>query len=395
MKLPSDVRQLLLRRFESRHRDWLGAGDCAEHWPLAIALGMPSEQAALKQVDAVRSWAAAWREWQGAGELAWSERRWKVLGTQRLPESLTLSDAAQAAQWIGELERWQRATQRFAVLAARWPELAARLPRWFGVLADYGDADFERLADMLGWLQANPASGLYPRQIPLAGIDSKWMETRKGLLSDLAGALRAPACDGGDVYQVCGLKRPPVLLRMRVLDPALRARLGGLGDITAPVDEIARLELPAANVLIVENLQTGLALADVPGTVAFMALGYGVDLLAQVRWIARARCIYWGDIDTHGFAILHQARSCLPEVTSLLMDEPTLLRFQDLWAAEPAQHSTAELALLTVPENAVYSALKQGRWGHNLRLEQERIAWDHAWPEIVRVLTGADRHIVD
>jgi hypothetical protein len=250
------------------------------------------------------------------------------------------------------------------------------------MLADYSDADFVRLLDLLAWIAANPNSGLYPRQIPIGGIDSKWIETRKGLLSELVAAVNGAAAGGTDFHSLCGLQRPPVQIRMRILDPALRARLGGLGDITAPVDELAGLALPASVVLIVENLQTGLALKDMPGTVAFMALGYSVDLLAQLPWIVPATSLYWGDIDTHGYAILHRARSILPRLTSVLMDEATLLQFQSLWTDEKLQHGATELSALTCEENRVYRALKENRWGQNLRLEQERIAWDFAWAAI-------------
>jgi hypothetical protein len=95
-------------------------------------------------------------------------------------------------------------------------------------------------------------------------------------------------------------------------------------------------------------------------------------------------CIYWGDLDTHGFAILHRARSYLPNLQSILMDEDTLLRHRSLWVEEKEQHPNAELTLLTKAEQAVYLGLKQQRWGQNVRLEQERIAWDYAWKALQR-----------
>ena len=95
--------------------------------------------------------------------------------------------------------------------------------------------------------------------------------------------------------------------------------------------------------LIVENLQTGLALADLPGAVAFLALGYGVDLLSQLPWVGASSCTYWGDIDTHGYAILSRARSHLPHLRSILMDEQTLLAYRPLWTTEPSQHGAHQL----------------------------------------------------
>lgn len=387
MKLPLDVEQLLLRRFSGGHRDWLAAASGEQHWPMIIALGAPTEQQALREVESVRAWVAAWGQWRGAGELNWIARQWKVLGTQRLPATLTLSGPHDVARWIGQHDRWTRATARFAIVTARWPALAARLARLFGVLADYEEADFARLTDLLAWLQANPASGLYLRQLPIAGIDSKWVEVRKGVLMELVCALRAVAADSGDFYDLCGLKKPAAQMRLRILDAGLRQRVGGLGDITAPVADIGALALPASTVFIVENLQTGLVFPDTPGAVVVMALGYSVDLLARVPWIASARCIYWGDIDTHGFAILNRARSSLPLVESALMDRETLVRFKALWTDETSPHGAIDLPLLTAAESDVYRLLKTNAMAQNLRLEQERIACDYAW-ESLRLQSG-------
>ncbi len=381
MKLPPEIRQLLARRFDKHHATWLTAAEAEGDWPLILTLGAPSEPATLAQADEVRAWADAWRDWRGAGQLRWIARRWRTLGTQSLPHQLVLDGPDQVASWIGQDVRWGRAGARAQRVLARWPRLAPRLGRLFGVLADYGDADFERLLALLDWLLAHPASNLYPRQLPIAGIDSKWLESRKAVLVEWLTAARGAAPDDADFYGVCGLRRPPLPIRLRILDPALRARLGGLGDISAPLEELARLDLPATVVLIVENLQTGLALGDLAGTVAIMGLGYGVDALARLPWLPAA-ALYWGDIDTHGYAILQRARGYLPRLTSVLMDEATLRRFQSLCGLEKIQHGATELPLLTEDEQRVYGALKRNEWGQQLRLEQERIAWDVAWPAL-------------
>ena len=389
MKLPDDVRQFLARRFQSKHREWL-IGDPGEgQWPLEVPLGIPTEQAALRQVDGVRAWVGAWQGWQAntvqtSGTLYWCERRWKALGVQRLPEKLALGGPEEVAMWIGESARWERAQSRYRTLTARWPVLAQPLPRYFDVLADYGDADFHRLAEMLDWIANHRQSDLYPRQLPVSGLDSKWLDGRKGLLTDLVAAIQEDSSSELDFYQRCGLKAPPLLVRMRVLDQALRARVGGVGDITAPVEDLAGLNLPVSHVFIVENLQTGLAMSDMPGAVVFMRLGYNVDVLARFPWLACAKCIYWGDLDTHGFAILHRARSYIPALQSVLMDEDTLLRHKALWVDESAQHPATELTLLTEQEQQLYRDLNQQRWGQNVHLEQERIDWAAAWRSLQR-----------
>lgn len=382
LKLPDDIRQLLVRRFLNKHRDWLAAEAAtnqAAQWPLEIRLGIPTEQEALKQPDGVRAWAAAWQDWQGVGTLVWSERRWRALGVQRLPDKLILLGPADAAVWVGEAARWERANIRFVALVGRWPALRCRLSRHFDVLADYDESDFHRLIEMLAWVSTNPNSGLYPRQLPIAGLDSKWLDGKRGLLSDLVSAILGDVDSDRDFFQRCGLKAPPQLVRLRILDQRLRNLVGGLCDITAPIEQLANLDISASRVFVVENLQTGLAFSDIPGAIVIMRLGYNVDVLAHLPWIARAQCIYWGDVDTHGFAILNRARTYLPGIRSVLMDEETLLSHRSLWVEEKEPHPATELTLLTEAEKTVYFGIRHQRWGQNIRLEQERIAWEVAW----------------
>ena len=384
MKFPDDVQKELKRRFKNRHREWIEASREPEQfedsaWPLEVNLGIPTENQTLKQVEDVRAWVAAWQSWNGVGSLSWSERRWRKLGTQPVPEKLLLSGPGEVAQWIGEADRWDRAQQRYRDLIGRWAQLSDNLPRYFAILADYSEADYRSLIDMVAWIEKNPASNLYPRQLPVSGLDSKWLEKRKGLLADLVDNVRGKSSSEGDFYGRCGLKAPPQLIRLRILDESLRQRVGSLNDISAPWEQLAELDLPVRNVFIVENLQTGLAFDDLPGSVVIMQLGYGVDVLGRLPWVAKANSVYWGDLDTHGFAILNRARSYLPELKSVLMDEATLRSHQGLWVEEKDQHAAETLPLLTDPEQTVYQAIKRNAWGQNVRLEQERITWEVAW----------------
>jgi hypothetical protein len=391
LKFPEDVRKQLVRRFRSMHREWLASygGDGAEAnaWPLNINLGVPAERQVLKQVEDVRAWVAAWQSWRGAGSLRWNDRRWRTLGTQRVPEALTLAGPAEVAQWIGEADRWDRAQERYIELLERWPRLAGTLPRYFDLLADYSAVDYRRLADMVEWIETNPASNLYPRQLPVSGLDSKWLEGRKAVLADLIGAVRGQSSGDGDLFQVCGLKAPPQLIHMRILDQSLRQRVGGLADISAPVEQLAGLDIPVANVFVVENRQTGLAFDDLERSVVIMQLGYGVDVLRFLPWVMAAdRRFYWGDLDTHGFAILNRARAYLPELKSVLMDEGTLHGHRDLWVQERTQHRAETLPLLSDSEQALYASLKSNAWGQNVRLEQERVAWNVAWEALQKAV---------
>lgn len=150
---------------------------------------------------------------------------------------------------------------------------------------------------MLEWLEKNPASGLAPRQLSLPGLDTKWLEKWTGVITDLLKAIRGG--DGaGDFYSVCGLKRPAPRIRIRILCPELRRTVGGLKDIEAPVADLAELSIKPQRAIIIENLETGLALPDSEATVAFMRLGNAVSLLAGLPWLRNCKAMYWGGIST-------------------------------------------------------------------------------------------------
>jgi hypothetical protein len=113
-----------------------------------------------------------------------------------------------------------------------------------------------------------------------------------------------------------------------------------------------------------------------------MKLGYNVSVLSELAWLKDIPCLYWGDIDTHGLAILSRARGRLPQIRSILMDAVALLAHMDLWTREEEQ-SKVQPGNLTPDEQELYNSLKADEWGENVRLEQERISWAFAWPRIL------------
>ena len=400
MLLPDQVRQALATRFARQHRRWFVErlqGDPA--WPFALALGSPIEQDLIADPARMREWVASWEHFApktSGMQIEWAERQWPRLGRQRLPERLVLTCAAAAADWVDAGSRWRQACARADRLVAIWPALSgdAVLGRVFDALADYADDDFDRLVALVMWAGVNPVSGLYLRQLPVPGLDTKWIARRSGVVTELlrvthrAGPAGGGAGDSSDLHALLGLRRVEARLRVRLLCPSLRQRAGGLEDVELPVSQLAGLDIAPRTVLIVENLDTGLALPDMPGVVAVMKLGAAVKLVAQLPWMGRAQCLYWGDIDTFGFEILNRARSVVPHVRSVLMDVDTLLACRSLCVREPAQVSAPELPLLTRDEHEVFDGLRGDRWGERLRLEQERIPWQTA---IQRLLTEVGR----
>lgn len=379
---PEDIRARCERQFAREHLAWLGApaGSGAVQ---TIALGAPTQNEAATDPEAVRAWAAAWSAWESRrqpGTVIWQTRQWPRLGTQTLPASLVVSSPNEIAMLAEQAGRWRRAAARHHQLSTVCTWLAGRLApqRLFDALADYSDDDFERLLSLMGWLSGHPASGLQLRQLPIAGIHTKWVEQRRGLIIDLMQCRPfEPSGDqpGRDLHALLGLARQPTRIRLRLLGDDLRHRVGGLCDIESPVEELAALPIAPRLAFVVENLESGLALPAVAGAVALLKLGHAVSLLRLLPWLRASRVMVWGDIDTHGFAILDRVRAGLPQAESILMDLDTLLAHRDLWVVEPRPYDGPALERLRESEREVFDGLSRGSWGVRVRLEQERLPW--------------------
>jgi len=232
-------------------------------------------------------------------------------------------------------------------------------------------------------MKQNQRPGIYLRQVDVAGVHSKFIENNRSVLLELLDlALPADALDltfsGAKKFsQRYGFREKPLLVRFRILDRELSIFGGAQEDITLDANTFTRLKLELARVFIVENEINFLAFPDMPRSMVVFGAGYGLDYLARITWMQNLDVLYWGDLDTHGFAILNSARHYLPHVRSILMDRETLLAHQHVWGIEKDQHGACYLEALSEPDLEMYQALKNGKWGQNIRLEQEHIDWKY------------------
>ncbi|MGH8548580.1 MAG: Wadjet anti-phage system protein JetD domain-containing protein [Methylococcales bacterium] len=117
-----------------------------------------------------------------------------------------------------------------------------------------------------------------------------------------------------------------------------------------------------------------MAFPQAPDSIVIFGAGYGWDALARAEWLADCSIHYWGDIDTHGFAILDQLRRRFAHAASFLMDRATLMVHEALWGSEPSQ-VVHDLPSLTDAERALFDELMDNRIRDNVRLEQEMIGF--------------------
>ncbi|MDB5961833.1 MAG: hypothetical protein JWP59_3127 [Massilia sp.] len=374
---PVDVRQQVQRLWDDgRILAARLSGDAL--FPFEVRLRQPSAAEIGEQFDAVRGWV---REWEAADgyQLAWREINHRQTGRNRLPDRAIVASEDDALRLIGRGADARRFERLADVTLAGFPQLRPWLARRALLVLEQA-AQWPRVLEILRWFAAHPRPGIYLRQLDIAGVDSKFIESRKALLTELLDqVLPAEAIDhdavGARQFEVrYGLLGKPALVRMRILDPALY--IAGLSDISVPVAQLARLDIGATRVFVTENEINGLAFPDAPGAIVVFGGGYGVERLARVPWLTKRELIYWGDIDTHGFAILDRLRAHAPHAQSLLMDAATLQTHRALWGMEERdKRHTGELARLSAAEYALYDALRNDVFGERLRMEQERLGF--------------------
>lgn len=361
-------------------------------FPFRLTLRVPGSAELSERFDEVRAWARALHS--GAVDakrrgyrIVARDVKHRVIGANQVPSEAWLDTLDDALELNGKM----REARRFESLVAQTRAAQPALLPWLRVrplLALELAQAWPQLLDVIAWVQANPRPGVYLRQVDLPGIHGKFIEARRGVLAELLDCcLPAEAIDSGahgaaNFARRYGFRDKPKHVRFRVLDPrqALVANCGEGADrdITLTQDDFARIAPNASRIFVTENEVNYLAFPALPDSLLIFGAGYGFDLLAQAHWLHDRPIAYWGDIDTHGFAILDQLRDKFPHAESFLMDRATLLAHRTLWTNEP-EPTQRDLPRLTPDERALYDDLRWKRLGdgevQQVRLEQERIGF--------------------
>lgn len=373
-----DLKAKLVRLWERGEllRDVLTGND---RFPLRLSLKTPGSADITDRFELVRSWAA---ELSGSSHLRleWQEVRHRVQGAQRLPASAWIESIEDALNWIGK----RRERERFMTLVSETRQANPALLLWVEKrplqvleLAE----EWPRLLAVVEWLMTHPRPGIYLRQVDLPEVHTKFIESHRGVLTELLDlALPTEAIDATKtgVSQFAsryGFIDKPARIRFRVLDPEIQL-ISGLDypDIALDAASFSRLALSVRHVFITENETNFLAFPCVKDAIVIFGAGYGWDALGRSRWLNDCTMHYWGDIDTHGFGILNQLRGYFPHVKSFMMDRATLEAHASAWGVED-KPLLADLLRLTPDECALYDDLRDNCIRLSLRLEQEYVGY--------------------
>ena len=289
--------------------------------------------------------------------------------------------------------------------AGRRPDAARQAPRAerFRQLAEATLAAFPRTAGYAAipcvyWNRANTGTRCWrcctgSAPIPTAActcaswtsrVDSKFIEQRRARSASCWTALPSTAIDaqarGARAFsRRYGLRDKPLRIRLRILDPRRRSAAsatGNAGGATGRTAAPAGYSSPRTRPMPWRFPRR-------PGASCCSARAMRWTAWAT-SWLHRCPLHYWGDIDTHGFAILDRLRAHSPG--PLTADGP-----RNLAGTSPAlgrraagQALHGHTAAPDDAELALFEDLRDDRLGQRIRLEQEHIRF--GWLE--RALRG-------
>ena len=352
-----------------------------EIFPRRLTLKGPDSRELSSSFTDVRDWIARLSGVAKQYRIVWRSINHRILGANEIPSEIWIDSLDDALGLIGK----RRAAEQFAALVALTREQQPALLQWVAkrpLRALELAEEWPRLLDIVAWLRKHPRPGIYLRQIDLPGIHSKFIEGQRSVLGELFDLVLPPeeidttATGAGGFCRRYGFQDKPLRVRFRILDLNLALLPTETDqDITVTQTTFARLEIPVDKVFITENEINFLAFPQVPQGMVIFGAGYGFENFGAVEWLRDRKIHYWGDIDTHGFAILNQLRGFFPHAASLLMDRETLMEHRTLWGFEPSPE-TGILTRLTDEESALYDQLRQNDLGFQIRLEQEKIGFE-------------------
>lgn len=352
-------------------------------FPKRLVLKCPTSAEMAERFAEVRAWIGELRGMPHC-RVEMREFNHRVFGANAIPQEAWIDTVEDALALIGKQRDVARFTALTDVTRKCQPQLLgwlARRPMRALELVD----EWSLLLEIVAWLQAHSRPGVYLRQVDIPGVHSKFIEAHRGVLAELLDIVLPPevidptASGVSQFARRYGFCDKPVRVRFRVLDPEHALLPGDLiQDITLDAESFARLDSKISRVFITENEINFLAFPQIKDSLVIFGAGYGFEMLRKAEWLSRCRIHYWGDIDTHGFAILDQLRSQFDHVESFLMDRNTLLSFEALWGEENEQ-ALRDLPRLNHDERVLYDILRNNRLGKNVRLEQEKISF--SWVE--------------
>ena len=364
MKLPEELARRLARQWANpdlREARLLRS----DAWPVRLSIGKPAAGEMRNGPGAIRNHISAWQD-VSTGRVEWQTVRYRDLAEQvAVPVAWELF---KPSEWIkatadndirSEFERLSH------IIGEIDPMFHSFMIRQRHLITHTPPNEIISAARNAMILQPGMACGAPLRALPLPGIDSKFFERNRTLMTRLLDIrFNGAVTDMGlEVFLDAAPQSDQWLLVIDLDGNLLPFRQMRLRD-----NELTEKPLPGSRVLIVENEQCRHVLPEVSDCVAILGAGLNLTWM-KAGWLTHRQIAYWGDIDTWGLTMLAKAREMQPGLTPLLMTPAIFESYGSNNAvSEPVSASDQVPAQLSATEALLYKTLLATEKG---RLEQE------------------------
>ena len=360
-------------------------------FPIEISLKVPTDQQARDNLGHFHAFFKAWKDFAYPELVEWQERQYRQLSEQRVPVKLRIFSLQQLTELLGaeqQLENWLNKISSFLqqsfVHDRHQHRLFQTLIHHLEQIERYSQQEWQWLIQLIEQLKPNMGAGLYLRALPLSAVNTKFLEQNLLLTEVICNVLYDDeiVLAGGLLAWLDCLDSPKGWLTIKPVCPNVQEKLGGLPVFQLSTEVLDQFELPAERIIVVENIQSGLACPNLENSIVVCGGGKNISWM-NAKWLQHKQVFYWGDIDSEGLNILSMVRQKIPHVIALMMDEATVLQFQNHMVDEP-DSIFSEPQYLTADELKLFHDLRAQTF-KNRRLEQERISvdWVHRYLELL------------
>lgn len=295
-------------------------------------------------------------------------------GQHSIPHSISFETPEDFIEFIGKKKDWLTFVNESNFIVQQIPDLKTWiLNNPLSIISNKGK--WPDLLKVCLYFLKNPEPDLYIRQIPIE-IHTKFIEHNETVIRSLLDYLIPEHIKDPEEKQLSKrfyLKFDEPTIRLRILDESLT--IGELSDLRIPLSDFDNLNPCCTSVVFTENKMNFLTIPKLPGTIAIWSGGgFMISHIKNTDWLNSKNILYWGDLDTHGFLILHQMRCYFGHTQSVLMDLKTFEKFCDEGVVKGKKIAAENLYTLSSEEMIMFNFLKE----NDFRLEQEKIKQEYS-----------------
>ena len=361
---PQDILESIAAKHWNNRRKLKSLLSGDRPFPLEVSLKPPTGNAAIQNISHFQKFVASWKAFskddnaskRNGCAVRWENRTFRSLSEQEVPTRLVIPDIDSLACLLGskeeqDLRAWQSKIKyifdslsselhRYADTSHQTSEnnestperkLFQALITHLETLDSFNHSDLDLLVKLIPQLKKGMGEDCYLRALPVVFVDTKFIEKNLRIIETITTALiDSTVKEVGLITWLNCREKPKDWLLVKPLCRQTMQSLSGLSLLRLSTDTLLEFELPASNILIIENEQSCLALTNIPNTIAVSGGGKNLAWM-KAKWLTQKNVGYWGDVDSEGFSILSDARSKLRSITSLMMDELTVQTFTETY----------------------------------------------------------------